>query len=179
MTSAHPLKRSSILDDTSELIESEPGEMASVCLATSLFLDLLLAEDEGAGVVAACNEAAELSEDVVACAIIDVHSGRIVGASGPETARRQRFFEALADTVTHMFRGASAQRTVDLLREPFGNPGGDIEELYVSSPWGLQFMRRIPRKKLVAVLVTNPSVDRAGGWLLLSQAIARVTKALP
>ena len=95
---AHPPKRHSILDDTSELIESEPGEMASVCLATSLFLDLLLAEDEGAGVVAACNDAAELSEDVVACAVIDTQTGRILGASGPETARRQRFFEALADT---------------------------------------------------------------------------------
>lgn len=118
--------------------------------------------------------------DALACGVIDLNTGMLMGVHHTVSYFTQSYLDAVAAAAVDMFRGKNVQRVERLISKHRGEEIRDaFEEIFISSPAVFHFMKLIPAKSAVVVLVTRKTTNQGMGWSTLRLAIDDIASALP
>lgn len=118
--------------------------------------------------------------DAVACGVVDLDTGMLMGIHHKVSYFTQSYLDAVAAAAVDMFRGKNVRRVERLLSKHRGQEITDaFEEIFISSPAVFHFMKSIPSKSAVVVLVTRKSTNQGMGWSSLRVAVDDIVAALP
>ncbi len=128
---------------------------------------------------ALCQSIVEDVGDAMACGVVDLNSGLILGIYHNIPYFTQSYLDAVAAAAVDMFRGKNVKRIEDLLTKTRGKPAKDsFEEIFISSPNTFHFMKTIKEKGVVVVLITKKTTNQGMGWAGLRNSIPEITNAL-
>ena len=126
-----------------------------------------------------CQTVVDEVPDALACGIVDLNTGMIMGIHHNVPYFTQAYIDAVAAASVDMFRGKNVRRIEDLLSKQRGRPAKDaFEEIFISSPNVFHFMKVIKEKNACVVLVTKKTTNQGMGWASLRNAIPEITAAL-
>ncbi|MFO0875879.1 MAG: hypothetical protein U0840_00630 [Gemmataceae bacterium] len=129
---------------------------------------------------AICQEVMDDVGESVACGIVDLNTGMILGVHHTIPYFTQAYLDAVAAAAVDMFRGKNVRRIEELLSKTRGKSAKDsFEEIFIASPTVYHFMKVVKDKNAVVVLVTRRSANQGMGWAGLRNAITDITGALP
>lgn len=119
----------------------------------------------------ACERIVHVVEGAVACALIDLRTGTLLGihnADGPFPDQN----EVVAAATVDLFRGPNTSRIEGMLR-PAGTAEGDpsFEEVQLTSKHSLHFAKTLRDGRAVILLVTHRTTSLGMGWAQLRAAI--------
>ncbi len=118
--------------------------------------------------------------DSVACGVVDLNTGMLMGIHHTVPYFTQSYLDAVAAAAVDMFRGRSVRRVEQLLSKHRGTPIQDsFNEIFISSTSVFHFMKIIPEKGAVVVLITKKTTNQGMGWAGLRGGLSEVTDALP
>lgn len=118
--------------------------------------------------------------DALACGVIDLNTGMLMGVHHTVSYFTQSYLDAVAAAAVDMFRGKNVQRVEKLMSKHRGEEIRDaFEEIFISSPAVFHFMKLIREKSVVVVLVTRKSTNQGMGWSALRLAVDDISAALP
>lgn len=127
-----------------------------------------------------CESIVDDVPDAVACGVVDLDTGMLMGIHHKVSYFTQSYLDAVAAAAVDMFRGKNVRRVERLLSKHRGQEITDaFEEIFISSPAVYHFMKSIPSKSAVVVLVTRKSTNQGMGWSSLRVAIDDIIAALP
>ncbi len=126
-----------------------------------------------------CQSVIEDVADSLACGVVDLNSGMILGVYHTVPYFTQVYLDAVAAAAVDMFRGKNVKRIEDLLTKTRGKPAKDsFEEIFISSPTVFHFMKTIKEKNAVVVLVTKKTTNQGMGWASLRRSITEIAAAI-
>lgn len=126
-----------------------------------------------------CQELMEDVPDAVACGIVDLNSGMLLGVHHSVPYFTQAYLDAVAAAAVDMFRGKNVKRVEELLSKTRGKPVRDtFEEVFVSTPMSYHFMKIVKEKHALIVLVTRKTTNQGMGWAAIRGAVDRVIEVL-
>jgi hypothetical protein len=129
---------------------------------------------------ASCREVVENVPDALACGIVDLNTGMIMGVHHTVHYFTQSYLDAVAAAAVDMFRGKTVRRVEELISRHRGQEVRDsFEEIFISSIKVFHFMKLIPGKNAVMVLVTKKTSSQGMGWAMMRQYESKVRVALP
>ncbi len=119
----------------------------------------------------ACERIVHVVEGAVACAVIDLRTGTLLGihnAGGSSLAQN----EVVAAATVDLFRGPNTSRIESMLRRS-GAAEGDssFEEVQITSKHSQHFAKTLSSGGAVIMLVTHRSTSLGMGWAQLRAAI--------
>jgi hypothetical protein len=118
--------------------------------------------------------------DGLACAIVDVNTGMLLGIHHLVPHFTPDYLDAVAAASVEMFSGRTVKRIEQLLSSMSGVPVQEsFEEIFTSSPRVFHFMKLIREKQVIIILVTRKSVSQGMGWASLRNSVADFITALP
>lgn len=118
--------------------------------------------------------------DALACGVIDLNTGMLMGVHHTVSYFTQSYLDAVAAAAVDMFRGKNVQRVEKLISKHRGEEIRDaFEEIFISSKAVFHFMKLVPEKSAVVVLVTRKTTNQGMGWSTLRLAIGDIADALP
>lgn len=118
--------------------------------------------------------------DALACGVVDINSGMLVGIHHLVPHFNQAYLDAIAAATVEMFCGRTVKRVEELLSRQRGKPARDsFEEIFISSPTVFHFMKYIREKEVIAILVMRKSAVQGLGWSALRNAVEAIIEALP
>ncbi|MFO7567770.1 MAG: hypothetical protein R6X02_34325 [Enhygromyxa sp.] len=127
-----------------------------------------------------CAGVVEDLTDALACGVIDLNTGMLMGVHHTISYFTQSYLDAVAAAAVDMFRGKNVQRVEKLISKHRGEEVRDaFEEIFISSPAVFHFMKLIRDKSAVVVLVTRKSTNQGMGWSTLRLAVDDIAAALP
>ncbi|MCB9640452.1 MAG: hypothetical protein H6727_16270 [Myxococcales bacterium] len=129
---------------------------------------------------ASCRTIVEDIGDALACGIVDINTGMIMGVHHTISYFTQSYLDAVAAAAVEMFRGKTVRRVEELISRHRGQEIRDsFEEIFISSTKTFHFMKLIPGKNAVIVLVTKKTSSQGMGWAMLRQHEQDIRAALP
>jgi hypothetical protein len=127
-----------------------------------------------------CRKVVEDVPDALACGIVDINTGMIMGVHHTVSYFTQSYLDAVAAAAVEMFRGKTVRRVEELISRHRGQEVRDsFEEIFISSVKVFHFMKLIAQKNAVIVLVTKKTSSQGMGWAMLRQHEADVRASLP
>jgi CheY-like chemotaxis protein len=129
----------------------------------------------------ACERVVNAVAGAVACAVIDLGSGTLLGIYNRHGSSRARSDNVAAATVD-LFLGLNTSRFDAMVHEqPPGSFGGEqrFEEVQLTSSHGLHFAKTLKSGEAVVLLVTSRSTSLGMGWAMLRSAIPIFERLLP
>ncbi len=127
-----------------------------------------------------CRKVVENVNDGLACGIVDINTGLLMGVYHLVPHFTPDYLDAIAAASVEMFGGRTVKRIEQLLSAMSGTPVQDsFEEIFVASPRVLHFMKLIREKNAIAVLVTRKDVSQGLGWAALRSAVPDFISSLP
>lgn len=127
-----------------------------------------------------CQHVVEDFPESLACGVVDIETGMLLGMHHAVPYFSQPYLEAIAAAAVEMFRGRTVKRVEELLSRQRGKPVKDsFEEIFISSPTVYHFMKLIHEKDAIAVLVTRKNTSQGMGWATLRNTIEVLVEALP
>lgn len=118
--------------------------------------------------------------DALACGVVDLNSGMMMGVHHNVPYFTQSYLDAVAAAAVDMFRGKTVRRVEQLLGKQRGQPIQDaFEDIFISSIKVFHFMKLLREKQAVVVLVTKKTTNQGMGWASLRAALDDVTAGLP
>jgi hypothetical protein len=131
-------------------------------------------------VVDVCRKVVDNMNDGLACAIVDVNTGMLLGVHHLVPHFTTDYLDAVAAASVEMFSGRTVKRIEQLLSSMSGVPVQEsFEEIFTSSPRVFHFMKLIREKQVIIILVTRKSVSQGMGWASLRNSVADFIAALP
>jgi CheY-like chemotaxis protein len=127
----------------------------------------------------ACKGITAFVTGALACAIVDLDSGLLLGMS--EVARAESIGALLARSTHGLFRGPAASALDDLvtgLTVPGGDAAQGVDEVQVSTAATLHFCRKLAGGKQAIALITNRSTNLAMVWLQLRSTLPALEQLL-
>jgi CheY-like chemotaxis protein len=127
----------------------------------------------------ACRRIAAFVTGALACALVDLDSGLLLGLS--EVPRAESTGALLARSTHGLFRGPAATALDELVQAvsvPGGNVSQGVDELQVSTAATLHFCRRLAGGRHAIALVTNRSTNLAMVWLQLRSTLPALEQLL-
>jgi hypothetical protein len=125
----------------------------------------------------------EIVEDVpdaIACGVVDLNSGMLMGVYHTVPYFTQAYLDAVAAAAVDMFRGKNVQRVEQLLSKHRGGKVQDsFQEVFINSSEVFHFMKVIGTKGAVVVLVTKKTTNQGMGWACLRNAAVDIELRLP
>ncbi|TNE45711.1 MAG: response regulator [Deltaproteobacteria bacterium] len=132
-----------------------------------------------ANVNAVCQEVVGDVTDALACGVVDLSSGMLMGVHHTVPYFTQSYLDAVAAAAVDLFRGKNVRRVEQLLGKHRGATVQDsFQEIFVSSDNVYHFMKIIPAKGAVVVLVTRKTTNQGMGWASLRSAVTDIASAL-
>jgi hypothetical protein len=118
--------------------------------------------------------------DGLACAIVDVNTGMLLGIHHLVPHFTTDYLDAVAAAAVEMFSGRTVKRIEQLLSSMSGVPVQEsFEEIFTSSRRVFHFMKLIREKQVIIILVTRKSISQGMGWASLRNSVADFITALP
>jgi len=129
----------------------------------------------------ACRAVVEKVEGAMACGIVDLDTGILLGVYNT-SGYAQTLNEVVAAATMDMFRGANVGRIEQMVRDHRGLPEDDthyFQEVHITSEHNFHFMKVINGGKSVVVLVTKKTTNIGMGWAQLKSAIPELEPHVP
>jgi CheY-like chemotaxis protein len=128
----------------------------------------------------ACERVVNAVAGAVACAVIDLNSGTLLGIYNRHGSSRDRSDIVAAATVD-LFLGPNTSRFDAMVYDqPHGTVGAQcFEEVQLTSSHGLHFAKTLKSGEAVVLLVTSRSTSLGMGWAMLRSAIPIFERLLP
>lgn len=127
-----------------------------------------------------CRKVVDNMNDGLACAIVDVNTGMLLGIHHLVPHFTTDYLDAVAAAAVEMFSGRTVKRIEQLLSSMSGVPVQEsFEEIFTSSRRVFHFMKLIREKQVIIILVTRKSVSQGMGWASLRNSVADFITALP
>jgi len=126
----------------------------------------------------------KLVDDVdgaLACAVVDLSSGLMLGAHHNVPYFTQAYVDAVAAAAVDMFRGKTISTVEKLLTAQRGTEvSKSIKEVQMTTDGTLHFMTIVDGKPdALLVLITNRSANLGMGWTAVRRAKAEVAPMCP
>ncbi len=127
-----------------------------------------------------CQHVVSDVQDAVACGVVDLNTGMMMGVHHIIPHFTQSYLDAVAAAAVEMMRGRTVKRVEQLLSKQRGVEIKDaFEEVFLSSPNVYHFMTLIRNKQTLVVLVTKKTTNQGMGWASLRASIPEIAAALP
>ncbi len=115
----------------------------------------------------------------LASAVVDVHTGMLLGVYHLVPHFTPEYLEAVAAASVEMFRGRTVKRVEELLGRQRGAPLQEsFEEIFISSVVVFHFMKLIRDKQVLAVLVTQKDANQGLGFAMLRNQVPDILALL-
>ncbi len=129
----------------------------------------------------ACQRVVTLVSGGVACGVIGLESGGVLGLHNIRDASGAQS-EIVAEATIDLFRGPNVSRIEAMLREPPGDEDSGehvLEEVQLTSRHHLHFAKTLKGGRAVILLVTKRSTSLGMGWAQLKAAIPVLEQLIP
>ena len=124
------------------------------------------------GVSDICQRVVEDVDHGIACAIVDMKTGLLLGIHHLVPYFTTDYLDAIAAASVEMFAGRTVKRIEQLLSAMSGAAIQEtFEEIFVASPRVFHFMTLIREKNAIAILVTRNDISQVAGWTSLRNAV--------
>ncbi|MEZ4273024.1 MAG: hypothetical protein R3C68_16805 [Myxococcota bacterium] len=126
-----------------------------------------------------CKSVVDAVEDGLACAVVDLDTGMLFGVHNKVEYLSQSCVDALAAAAVEMFRGRRVQGIEEMIGKARGASISNVfTEIMAQSESIRHYMKVIPEKAALAVLVTRTSSDHEVGWSALRNAVGEIGQSL-
>jgi CheY-like chemotaxis protein len=129
----------------------------------------------------ACREVVTKTDGAVACGIVDLDSGMLLGIFNSANYT-QTMNEIVAAASMDLFRGPNVGRVEQLVRSHRGVPeNGEhyFHEVHITSEHNYHFAKTLKKGKAVIMLVTKKTTNIGMGWAQLKSVIPMVEPLVP
>ena len=127
-----------------------------------------------------CKTISEKVDDCLACGVVDLNTGMLMGVHHNVPYFTQAYLDAVAAAAVELFRGKNVRRVEELLATQRGEPVKDsFEEMFISSAKVFHFMIAMRDKSAVVVMVTKKTTNQGMGWAALRNSISTLKPTLP
>jgi len=129
----------------------------------------------------ACREVVSKTDGAVACGVVDLDSGMLLGIYNSSNYT-QTLNEIVAAATMDLFRGANVGRIEQMVRSHRGMPeNGEhyFQEVHVTSEHTFHFAKTLKKGKAVIMLVTKKTTNIGMGWAQLKSVIPTVEPLVP
>jgi len=127
-----------------------------------------------------CAGVVEDVSDCLACGVVDLNTGMIMGVHHTVSYFTQSYLDAVAAAAVDMFRGKNVRRVEEMLSKHRGTEISDaFEEIFISSLHVFHFMKLLREKEAVVVMVTRKTTNQGMGWASLRSSLGDLTASLP
>jgi predicted regulator of Ras-like GTPase activity (Roadblock/LC7/MglB family) len=129
----------------------------------------------------ACREVVENVDGAVACGVIDLDTGMLLGIYN-SAQYTQTLNEVVAAATMDMFRGPNVGRVEQMVRSHRGmQENGDhyFEEIHITSKHNYHFAKTLKAGKAVMMLVTKKTTNIGMGWAQVKLALPKVEPHVP
>ncbi len=127
-----------------------------------------------------CQSMVADTQDAVACGVVDLNTGMLMGVHHTIPYFTQSYLDAVAAAAVEMMRGKTVKRVEQLMSKQRGSEVKDsFEEIFISSSNTFHFMAMIREKQCLVVLVTKKSTSQGMGWSALRSGLDDIIAALP
>lgn len=119
-------------------------------------------------------------QDAVACGVVDLNTGMMMGVHHTIPYFTQSYLDAVAAAAVEMMRGKTVRRVEQLISKHRGVETKEVfEEIFINSANVFHFMALIRAKQSLVVLVTKKTTNQGMGWSSLRASMDDVIAALP
>lgn len=126
-----------------------------------------------------CRKIVEDVQDGVACGIVDVNTGMLLGVHNTISYFTQAYLDAVAAAAVDMFRGKTVSRVEQLIAKQRGAEAAfSFQEIQVTTPKTYHFMKILDGTDILVVLITKRSTNLGMGWSALRMAVDDVKAAV-
>lgn len=128
----------------------------------------------------ACREVVAHVEGAVACGVVDLDTGMLLGVH--DTAQpRPTLDDVVAAACMNLFRGPSVARVEALMRQHQGlaEDGHHFQEIQITSESNYHFAKVLRKGKAVVMLVTKKTTNLGMGWAQLKSAVPGLEPLIP
>jgi len=129
----------------------------------------------------ACKEVVEKVDGSVACGVVDLDTGMLLGIHNA-AQYTQTLNEIVAAATMDMFRGANISRIQQMVRAHRGVPEDGaqyFQEVHITSTHNFHFAKTIRGGKAVIMLVTKKTTNIGMGWAELKAVIPSIEPLVP
>jgi hypothetical protein len=127
-----------------------------------------------------CRKVVENVNDGIACGVVDINTGLLMGIHHLVPHFTPDYLDAIAAASVEMFAGRTVKRIEQLLSAMSGTLVHEsFEEIFVASPRVFHFMTLIREKNAIAILVTRKDISQGMGWASLRSAVPDFIASLP
>lgn len=129
----------------------------------------------------ACREIVGNVEGAVACGVVDLDTGMLLGIHNA-AQYTQTLNEVVAAATMDMFRGPNIGRIEQMVRSHRGQ-GEDgshyFQEIHITSAHNFHFAKTVKDGKAVVMLVTKKTTNIGMGWAQLKSALPMIEPHVP
>jgi len=129
----------------------------------------------------ACKEVVNKTDGAVACGVVDLDSGMLLGIYN-SASYTQTLNEIVAAGAMDLFRGPNVGRIEQMVRAHRGmaeNGEHYFQEIHITSEHNFHFAKTLKKGKAVIMLVTKKTTNIGMGWAQLKAAIPGVEPLVP
>jgi hypothetical protein len=133
-----------------------------------------------ANINAVCQSMVTDVQDALACGVVDLNTGMLMGVYHTIPYFTQSYLDAVAAAAVEMMRGKTVKRVEQLMSKQRGAEVKDsFEEIFISSQNTFHFMAMIREKQCLVVLVTKKTTSQGMGWSSLRAGLPDIAAVLP
>jgi hypothetical protein len=128
----------------------------------------------------ACKEVVNNVEGAVACAVVELETGRLLGVHAPE--RQQAFNQAIAAVTKDLLRGPKTGRIEQLIRARLGGSvgrEGPVHEVHIMSNDNYHCAKALKDGRAAVMLVTHRAANVGLGSAQMKAVLPKVEVHLP
>lgn len=129
----------------------------------------------------ACREVVGKVDGAVACGVVDLDSGMLLGIHNG-SQYTQTLNEVVAAATMDLFRGPNIGRIEQMVRSHRGIPEDGahyFQEIHVTSEHNFHFAKTIRGGKAVIMLVTKKTTNIGMGWAQLKSVVPVIEPLVP
>lgn len=129
----------------------------------------------------ACKDAVNKVEGAVACGVVDLDTGMLLGIHN-NAQYTQTMNEVVAAATMDLFRGPNIARIEQMVRTQRGVPENSehyFQEMHITSVHNFHFAKAIKSGKAVIMLVTKKTTNIGMGWAMLKTLIPSIEPLVP
>lgn len=126
-----------------------------------------------------CKAITEDVSDGLACGVVDLNTGMLLGVHNTVAYFTQAYLDAVAAAAVDMFRGKTVSRVEQLIAKQRGvEPERAFHEIQVTTPNTYHFMKIVDGTDALLVLITKKSTNLGMGWSVVRMSVDDVQAAL-
>ena len=128
-----------------------------------------------------CKEAVNKVEGAVACGVVDLDTGMLLGIFN-SAQYTQTLNEVVAAACMDLFRGSNIARVEQMVRAHRGVPEDGkhyFQEMHITSEHNYHFAKVIRGGRAVIMLVTKKTTNIGMGWAMLKSVLPTIEPLVP